>query len=162
VFLGFAFFVATPTSLLLNQIQSGKTPALKGGRVDAIAEFLRPRLNPGDAVQPLDWTGGAAHASLLAEARTGTRFAYDVMFYHHVSGKYTQGLRRELVMQLELSRPRFIVEVFGEDKPWVQGEGTTRDFGDLKSFLQKYYEVSEEGNGYRIFERTGSAVFPIR
>lgn len=161
VFLGFAFFVATPTSLLLNQIQSGKTPALKGGRVEAIADFLRPKLNPGDAVQPLDWTGGAAHALLLAGARTATRFPYDVMFYHHVSGEYTQGLRRELVKQLELSQPRFIVEVFGVDKPWVQGEGTTRDFEDLRSFLQKRYEVSEEGNGYRIFERNNSAV-PIR
>ncbi|MEX2116839.1 MAG: hypothetical protein WEB37_08125 [Bacteroidota bacterium] len=166
MFLGFAFFAATPTTFMLDQIRSGGIQPIKGGRVDAISEYLRPRLRPGDTVQPLDWTGGAAHALLLAEARPATRFVYDVMFYHHISGKYTQGLRREFVTQLQLSEPRFIVEVFGEDKPWVKGEDTTREFPELKSLLQEHYVVIAEGNGYRILERkdnkSGLGEFPRR
>ena len=147
VFLCFAFYFVAPTAIMLDQIRTHEAASIKGGRVDEIAEYLRPRMRPGDSVQPLDWTGGAAHALLLAGARPATRFVYDVMFYHHGSGDYTQGLRREFAEQLKLTRPRFVIEVFGEDKPWVHGEDTTREFGELREFVDGTYEMVLEGNG---------------
>lgn len=153
VFLAFAFFAAAPSSFLLDQIRTGSIQPIKGGRVDAIAEFLRPRLQEGETVQTLDWTGGAAHALLQAKVKPATRFVYDVMFYHHSKGTYTQGLRREFATQLQLSRPRFIVEVFSEDKPWVKGKNTTMEFPELRSLISSEYMPVSMGNGYTIHER---------
>jgi hypothetical protein len=75
------------------------------------------------------------------------------MFYHHVTGTYTRDLRREFLAQLEVSRPRFIVEVFSEDKPWVNGEDTTREFPELRSLISDDYQAVSTGNGYTIHER---------
>lgn len=57
----------------LRHFQSGtEVHAPKGGQVDEIAGWLKSRLQPGDLVQPLDWTGGSIHAMLLAEAELAT------------------------------------------------------------------------------------------
>ncbi len=125
----------------------------KGGRVDEIAEFLRANLRPGDTVQPLDWTGGVVHAMLIAEARPATPYLYDFPFYHHVSNPYTFELRGRFLEALRLARPRFVVEVPGDEKPWVRGKDTTRDFNKLRRFLEANYVLRVSRNGYVVYQR---------
>jgi len=142
---------------LFRSIRHVPLPPPKGGRVDAIADFLRREMRPGDTVQPLDWTGGAVHAMLLARAKIATNFIYDFHFYHHVSSPYIQSLRRRFLSQMELARPRFIVEITGPDKPWPSGADTTRNFPGLREYLRKHYRVvqAEERLEYVIYERRG-------
>lgn len=124
----------------------------KNGRVDAIARFLQLRLEPGDQVQPLDWTGGAVHAMLLAQARAATPFIYDYHFYHHLSQPYIQTLRQRFIQKLKQTEPRFMVEI-QTDKPWVTGPDTSRTFQELTDFLASHYSISTKGDGYIIYER---------
>ncbi len=124
----------------------------KGGRVRAIATYLEENLRPGDTVQPLDWTGGAVHAMLLSRAMPATRFIYDFHFYHHVSTPYIQQLRKEFIQELKTKRPRFVVEIVSEDKPWVFGADTTREFPALSSLLTTDYTTVSRGEGYIIHE----------
>lgn len=126
--------------------------APKDGRVDEIAKWLKARLQPGDTVQPLDWTGGSLHAMMLADARLATRYMYDYHFYHHVSEPYIQELRRSFMEQLRAAAPRFLIEV-ETNKPWVSGPDTTRDFAELRQHINEFYASVFEGNGYRIYER---------
>ncbi len=141
----------------LSDLQSGsEAHAPKGGRVDEIADWLKSRLRPGDTVQPLDWTGGSIHGMLLSEAKLATRFMYDYHFYHHVSSAYTLRLRESFMGQLHEAAPRFIIEVH-EDKPWVSGVDTTREFPELRMFLEGYYEVVYRGDGYHIYEQKADA-----
>ncbi|MCB9463868.1 MAG: hypothetical protein H6682_09315 [Candidatus Eisenbacteria bacterium] len=128
--------------------------APKGGRVDEIAAWLTERLEPGDTVQPLDWTGGSVHAMLLAKARLATRFLHDYEFYHHVSTPYVQELRTSFLSQFEDAAPRFVIEVFDASKPWVSGLDTSRSFPELEAVLRTDYSVAFAGDGYRIYERT--------
>lgn len=153
LFLVFAFSAAAPSTLMLDQIRRGEPFPIKGGRVDEIAAFLQTQLRPGETVQPLDWTGGSAHALLLARARTATRFVYDVVMYHHVSHDFIRDLRREFLFQMDRTKPRFVIEVYGEDKQWAKGEDTTREFPELSALLRGSYGTVKEGNGYRIHER---------
>ncbi len=122
-----------------------------GGRADEIASWLRGRLQPGDRVQPFDWTGGGIHAMLLAEARLATRFLYGYHFYHHVSSPVVQRLRTSFIGQLRAASPRFIVEVH-EDKPWVSGIDSTDEFPEWQQFLDDHYAPAFEGDGYSIYE----------
>ncbi len=138
---------------LYQDLRGTKSHSPAGGRVDEIAKWLRKRLNPGDSVQPLDWTGGSIHAMLLAEAKLPTKFMYDVQFYHHVSSPYTQELRKEFISQLSAQPPRFIIEI-QTYKYWVSGIDTTREFPELHKFLNENYLVANEGDGYLIYERT--------
>jgi hypothetical protein len=141
----------------LSGLQSGpEAYAPKRGRVDEIAKWLKGRLQPGDTVQPLDWTGGSIHAMLLSEAKLATQFMYDYHFYHHVSSVYTQRLREKFIQQLRNAAPRFIIEVV-TDKPWVSGVDTTREFPDLRKFLDERYEIAFKGNGYLIYEQKDDA-----
>ncbi|MGD0576402.1 MAG: hypothetical protein ABSB61_13730 [Anaerolineales bacterium] len=123
------------------------------GRVDEIASFLRANLKPGDTVQPLDWTGGSIHAMLITQARIATRYLGDYYFYHSVNSSYIQLLRQRFMADLQKARPRFIIEVYGEDKAWPSGPNTTRQFPELHQFMDTQYRVVWEGSGYRIHER---------
>jgi len=138
---------------LVSDLRSGpRAHKPKGGRVDEIADWLKGRLHIGDSVQPLDWIGGSVHAMLLAEAKLATQFMYDYQFYHHVSSPYVQGLRQSFISQLRKALPRFIIDV-QEEKPWVSGIDSTREFPELREFLDDYYTVVYEGDGYLIYER---------
>ena len=86
--------------LVIDQFAGYPMEKPKEGRVDAIAHYLTRHLRPGDRVQPLDWTGGAVHAMLLARAQLATPFMYDFHFYHHVSHPYIQRLRRRFLHAL--------------------------------------------------------------
>lgn len=126
--------------------------APKNGRVDEIAGWLKARLKPGDTVQALDWTGGAIHAMLLAEAKPATRFLFDFHFYHHVSSPVIQRLRQSFIEQLRSAQPRFVIEV-DTGKPWVSGIDTSYSFLELRALLDSSYKVAFVGDGYLIYER---------
>jgi hypothetical protein len=135
---------------LARQHQTGAP--LPQRRADEIGAWLHAHLRPSDTVQPLDWTGGAVNGMLLAHAPLATRFLYDYQFYHHVGNPYIQQLRAEFIGQLQSSRPRFVVQVETE-KPWVRGDGTTREFPELQAFLDANYRTATQGAGWRILER---------
>jgi hypothetical protein len=136
-----------------EQLQGRLPTTPKDGRPDEIAAFLRGNLAPGDTVQPLDWTGGVVHAMLIAEARPATPYLYDFPFYHHVSAPYTSELRGRFLEALREARPRYVIEVPGEDKPWVKGRDTTRDFNKLRRFLESNYVEAGVRNGYVVYTR---------
>ena len=157
VFLIFILIWFRPGEYVLGAVMGRGVPPVRNGRVDAIAGFLSEHLQPGDAVQPLDWTGGAVNAMFIAKARLATPFVYDFYFYHDTSNAYIHGLRREFIEDLHQSRPRFIVEVTGRDKPWVFGENTTAEFGELESILDTSYTEVSRGNGYSILQIRNSS-----
>ena len=148
----FAVLQATPYDTYKDYFTGVKMLPPKEGRVDEIVEFLRPRLQDGDTIQPLDWTGGAVHAMLILKARIATPFIYNFHFYHHVSSDYIEGLRKKFINEMRLSPPRFIIRVEDKDEPWVQGQDTTREFKELQDLLDRDYRVVDEGNGYLIYE----------
>jgi hypothetical protein len=125
----------------------------KQGRPDEIAAFLNANLGPDDSVQPLDWTGGVVHGMLLARARPATPYLYDFPFYHHVSHPYVFELRGRFLEALRVARPRYVIEIPGEEKPWLRGIDTSRDFNKLRRFLETNYAVIVTRNDYVIYER---------
>lgn len=120
-------------------------------RADEIAQYLKSQLKPGDSVQPLDWTGGAHQALLMAEAKLATPYIYDYYFYHHISHPYIQLIRKRFIDALYREKPRFIIDIL--IKPRVKGKDTTDEFPALQSFIQDYYQSVKKGDGYIIFER---------
>lgn len=140
--------------IILDQMRGGKWLAPKGGKVDEIVGFLRKNMRPEDTVQPLDWTGGAVHAMLISGSRLATHFVYDFHFYHHISNPYIGALRAKFIKQLDQSKPRFIIQFTGENKPWVSGEETSRAFVELQTLLDRNYEIALKGDGYIIYERS--------
>ncbi len=124
----------------------------RDGRVDAIAAWLSAHARPGDEAQSLDWTGGAIHGMLEARVPLATRFMYDYHFHHHVSSDVTIRLRREFMADLQAARPRFLVEI-PEDKPWVSGIDSSREFAELRAFVDEAYRPAHVGEGFVIHER---------
>jgi hypothetical protein len=127
-------------------------PPIKDGRVDSIAGFLSARLRPGDTVQPLDWTGGALHAMLLARAPLATPFIYEFQFTHDIDRPYIQELRRRFIAQLRARPPRFIVDM-GDYSTVISGPGTSASFPELDELIAQRYTSVFQGQGYRILER---------
>ena len=152
---GVFLLTGVPSPRLYDALRSAP-PAPMNGRVEKIAVYLRTHLGPGDTVQPLDWTGGAVNAMLVARADLATSFVYDFHFYHHVATPYIQGLRERFVRELESRPPRIILWI-ETDKPWVSGAGTTRRFPALETFLADHYRIDQIGDGYVILGRTSGA-----
>lgn len=139
------------------QLRGQPIPPPNYGRDDQIAAYLRAHLQPGDRVQPLDWTrGGAVHAMLMTGARIATPFVYDFHFYHHISSPTIQALRRRFMQSLAAAPPRFIVDVQANNKPWVSGTDTTREFPELRRFLSERYAPAFKGDGFTIYELASS------
>jgi len=151
-FLLVTFATIRPSPTFLRQLE-GKPIATSTDRAEQMAEYLEKNLEPGDKVQPLDWTGGSLLAMLESRAPIATSYVFDFYFYHHVSNPYIQSLRADFMNQLQASEPRFIIEVTAIDKPWVSGEDTTRDFPELRMFLAENYSVTMEKEDYIIYER---------
>ncbi|MCB1738607.1 MAG: hypothetical protein KDI42_10805 [Gammaproteobacteria bacterium] len=126
------------------------TPPLFG-RVDEIGAFLEKELQPGDTVQPLDWTSGAIHAMLEAKARLATRFLYDYHFYHQVDSPYIQTLRNTFLGELQRACPRFVIEVHDERHP-KDFPGAPR-FESLQKWLTSNYAVRSQADEYLVWER---------
>jgi len=153
IFLIFILFWFRPNEEVLGAIMGRGVSPVKSGRVDAIASFLVQHLQPDDTVQPLDWTGGAVNAMLIAKARLATPFPYDFYFYHDTSNSYIRGLRKKFITDLLRSRPRFIIQITDRDKPWVFGENTTDEFRQLQSILDTSYRAVAGGNGYLLYQK---------
>lgn len=140
-----------PSQTFLRQLE-GKEIATSSDRAAQISTFLEKNLEPGDQVQPLDWTGGTLLSMLETRAPIATSYVFDFYFYHHVSNPYIQSLRSDFMKQLQESKPRFIIEVTAIDKPWVSGEDTSRDFPELRTFLAGQYSITMEKEDYIIYE----------
>lgn len=150
-FLLVTFATIRPSSTFVRQIE-GKPIATSTDRAAQISKYLANNLEAGDQVQPLDWTGGTLLAMLETRAPLATSYVFDFYFYHHVSETYIQSLRADFMNQLQAAQPRFIVEVVAIDKPWVSGEDTSRDFPELRKFLDEHYSVTMEKEDYIIYE----------
>jgi len=140
-----------PSNAFLRQIE-GKPITTSTDRAGEIARFLERNLEPGDTVQPLDWTGGSLLAMLQTRTPLATSYVFDFYFYHHVSDPYIQSLRADFMTQLQEANPRFIIEVAAIDKPWVTGEDTSLDFPELRAFLDERYSITIERDDYIIYE----------
>jgi hypothetical protein len=141
-----------PSTTFLRQLQ-GKPISTSTDRAVQIARFLDKNLQPGDTVQPLDWTGGSLLAMLETRARIATPYIFDFYFYHHISNPYIQSLRADFMTDLQAANPRFVIEVTAIDKPWVSGPDTSREFPELREFLNSHYSVQVEKEDYVIYER---------
>ncbi|MBN1273358.1 MAG: hypothetical protein JXB26_13910 [Candidatus Aminicenantes bacterium] len=140
------------TSIDFRHQISGQGPLPpKKGRVDKIANFLKENLRKGDTVQPLDWTGGALHGMLLAKAVIATPYILDYYFYHHISNPYIQKLRKRMMKALEDKKPTFFIHLIDEPRP--RGENTTTEFPELNKFIDEYYSIAYEGDGFKIYKR---------
>ncbi len=143
------FTCAHPSHEFLRRLTGGP-PAPAAVRADAIARFLRQHLEAGDRVQSLDWAGGAVHAMLKARAVSATPYIHDYHFYHHVSHRSIQALRRDFVGRLVEAKPRFLIDVEAKSKP--RGHDTTTKFAALER-VKSYYDVSLAGDGFVVLER---------
>lgn len=141
-----------PSQTFLRQLQ-GKPLSTSTDRAAQIARFLEKNLEDGDTVQPLDWTGGTLLAMLETRARIATPYVFDFYFYHHVSNPYIQSLRADFMTDLQTASPRFVIEVTAIDKPWVSGPDTSREFPELREFLNDNYFVQVEKDDYVVYER---------
>jgi|CXWL01.1.fsa_nt_gi hypothetical protein len=144
-------FLIRPSQTFIRQLQ-GKPIATASDRAEEITRFLEENLEAGQTVQPLDWTGGALLAMLETRTPIATPYVFDFYFYHHISNPYIQSLRANFMNELQTSSPRYIIEVTSIDKPWVSGENTTREFPELRAFLNEYYSVTMDRNDYIIYE----------
>ncbi len=151
ILLTILLLIIRPSQTFLRQLE-GKDIATSSDRAVDISTFLEKNLEPGDEVQPLDWTGGTLLAMLETRAPIATSYVFDFYFYHHVSNPYIQSLRTDFMTQLGESKPRFIIEVTAIDKPWVTGEDTTREFPELRAYLAEHYSVTMEKEDYVIYE----------
>jgi hypothetical protein len=142
-----------PSQTFIRQLE-GKSISTSTDRAVEITRFLDKNLNAsrGDTVQPLDWTGGTLLAMLETRAHIATPYVFDFYFYHHVSNPYIQGLRADFMNDLQLAKPRFIVEVTAIDKPWITGPDTSREFPELRAFLDANYSVTIHKDDYAIYE----------
>jgi hypothetical protein len=119
----------------------------KAARAAELARTLAARLGPGERVQVLDTTGGGVHALLRLGVRQPTRFLYDFHFFHDVGHPTIQGLRAELVRELD-ARPPALVVVF--EQGWPAGGYERLDtFPALAERLARY-DLVQAGPGYRI------------
>jgi hypothetical protein len=152
ILLTIIIFSIRPSSAILRQLE-GKPVITSTYRANEIARFLEKNVRAGDTIQPLDWTGGTLLAMLETRAHIATPYIFDFYFYHHVSSRYIQDLRADFMKQLENSSPRFIIEVTSMDKPWISGEDTSRDFSELRAFLNGNYSITIQKDDYVIYER---------
>lgn len=143
-----------PSQTFLRQLD-GRPIVTSSDRAVEIAGFLEKNLETGDTVQPLDWTGGTLLAMLETRASLATSYVFDFYFHHHISDPYIQSLRSDFMTQLQEAQPRFIIEVTAIDKPWVSGQDTSREFPELRAFLDEYYSITIQREDYSIHELDG-------
>ena len=156
VFFAVLAVCAIPYKGLLKPNTGEKISTDKTRRADAIAHILAPLMQPGDRVQPLDWTSGAVHAMLELRARPATSFIYTSPFHHHVNNPYILGLREKFMTEMKASRPRFVVRV-DADRPWFVGPLTDMTFPVFDQYLADNYREIARGEGFVIFERSSPA-----
>lgn len=146
------FLLGGPSNDFVRQVTGREPHPPKTGRVDEIADYLRSTLQPGDKVQPLDWTEGALQAMLMTGTVIATPYLYDYHFYHHVSQPYIQTLRQRFLDRLAAEQPRFIIDVYA--KPQPSGADTEPEFPALDDYIDAHYVAVHEGDGFTVLERT--------
>ncbi|MFN8413258.1 MAG: hypothetical protein U0Z26_12795 [Anaerolineales bacterium] len=151
VFLVVVFINVRPSQAIIRQI-NGLPVATSTDRAGEIALYLKKHLEIGDTVQPLDWTGGTLLAMLESKAHLATPYVFDFYFYHHISTPYIQSLRANFMDDLIAASPRFIIEVTAIDKPWVTGPDTSREFPELRAYLNTKYSIKINKPDYVIYE----------
>jgi hypothetical protein len=45
-----------------------------------------------------------------------------------------------------------VIQITSEDKLWISGHDTSREFAELKEFLAKYYFADVTSNDYTIYK----------
>lgn len=141
--------------IVLRMLGVGGPDALVGrnlSEMDELALALESRARPGDRVQVLDTTGGAAHAAYIARMEPGSRFVDDFHFFHHEGTRTNAMLRGRLVQDLRRTRPRFVA-VWGAS--WAH-RGSFRDldrFTELSNTLHDDYVIAIDRAAYRLYER---------
>ncbi len=145
-------FTIRPSNTFIRQI-TNRPIAKTSDRATEIADHLEENMKDGDTVQPLDWTGGTLLAMLETRAPLATKYVFDFYFYHHVSTPYIQNLRADFMDELREANPRFIVQVIAVDKPWLTGPDTSREFPELREFLNENYSVTILEDDYLIYKR---------
>lgn len=108
-------------------------------RVDRLARDIADNLRPGDRVQPMDWTGGALHAMLKNKAEIGTRFMFDIQFYHHGDREAPQRWRKVFLKELRANRPAMVVIMKIRAMP--TGDQVFTDFPEFQDYLRNYHPV---------------------
>ena len=98
---------------------------------------------------------GGIHALLRLRARQPSRFLYDFHFYHDVSDPYVRGLRAELMAALR-RRPPAAVVLFTPGWP-SGGYERVAGFPELDGWLRDGYQVTEEGDGFRLYVERAAA-----
>jgi hypothetical protein len=128
--------------------------AARMARVDRLTTALRPLVETGGTVQVLDTTEGGVHALLRLRARQPTRFIYDFHFRHDVDHPYVRRLRGELMSALRSQPPAAVVLL---EHGWPEsGYGRLAEFSELQAWLLEGYSLTEEGDGFRLYRRTGA------
>ena len=123
---------------------------LTHGIADEFQHYLQARLQPGDRVQPIDWTYGAVQGMLMTDALPATRFIESSYFLHSVSHPLIQRLRKEFLDTLKSRPPRFLLEA--TTVRWPNGLDTEKRFMAFEAWRDVHYRVSKEGEHYRIWE----------
>jgi hypothetical protein len=121
---------------------------VKMRRIALLTRDLGAVVRPGQPIQLMDVTAGAAHAALRLGLPPATRFIYDFHFFHDVSDARIEALRAEFLTSLAAGRPAAVVIL--EDSWPVPGYGRLDAFPALRRTLDESYEVAVEGAGYRI------------
>lgn len=157
-----AVFIVTtvrPTPDFSQRMRGAAAALPNQGRTHEIANYLESNMNPDDTVQPLDFVRGAVHAMLISRAKIATPFIYDLQFYHHISSPYIQYLRKQFILQMKKTQPRFVIRI--TERPWPLGKDTSVDFPELDQLLNNHYHIVREGNGYEIMEKNRSDITQI-
>ncbi len=125
-------------------------------RTARITQWLKPRLQPGDKVQALEWAFcGSTHALLQTEATPATRTIWGEVLFHHLDNPFVQNLRKEFVDELTASKPRFIIQTKVE-YDYVTGANCSKDFPELDAFLAQDYFMAIDSNAFRLWEANTS------
>lgn len=147
LFAAFLFFHAKPSPNFPAELAGAEMPAPKDGRVDEIASFLTENLEPGDTVQPLDWTGGAVHGMLVARVPAAQRFVYDYHFFHHLDRPVIQRWREEFLTTFQAERPTYVIRFPGVR---LHGLDSAPSWAELEFELAENYEIAMGGEGYSV------------
>jgi hypothetical protein len=114
-------------------------------RNEYVGELLQARAQPGDRVQILDTTGGAADIALRAGLQPASRFVEDFHFYHDVNSGVNAKLRRELMADLLRNQPRFILFFRRSWYVRMNYDDVAR-FPELARYLTRYRIIFEDGD----------------
>ena len=128
----------------------GTTP--KDGMVDEVAKFLKENLKKGDTVQPIDWSTGAIHSMLLAEAKIATKYMYDYHFYHHIDSDVNKFLRKDFIKKLKIAKPKYIIYVPLKSKAYPTGKNSSTYFKELETIINNNYTMVKKGVKYEIYQ----------